>query len=209
MSFESILKNSLLSDVGLGKSRYVQNYMHNFKDRQHISRFRADLYGSAKYLSVGDSATLRYTDETSIRYIAAVGMTYDLMLSLYDINSRSLFVARFASFDDKTRQSAEKFLGSTKNPKPKWEARIIGMQNSEEYKDLYKIADFLTTNGISVYEIDLFGNEMRHVAIDSKLGVSYNMLMEDRLYRAGELINKSTVEQFEKEVRAQAPASKA
>lgn len=209
MSFESVLKNSLLSDIGLGKSRYTHGYTHNYEIRQNVSKSRVDLYDSVRYLLIGSTVTLRYENETSVRYIAAEGMSYDTILSLYDINSRSLFVARFVSFDDKIKQQVEQFIGSIKIPTPRYEARIIGMQNSEEYKDLYKIADMLSVHKIGLYEIDLFGTDVRNIALDAKLGVSYNVLMENRLYRPGELMNKTTIEQFEKELKEQVQQSKA
>lgn len=205
MSFESALKNGLLSDTALGSGRYTRCY----KNRQNISKSRVELYNSAIYLNIGGSATLKYTDSTSVRYIACAGMTYDTLLSIFDINSSNLFAARFATFTDRQRQAAEDFMLSIKRRRPRFEARIIGMQNSEEYKDLYKIADMLSAHRIGIYEIDLFGSDVRNVALDSKLGVSYEMLMEDRLYRPGELANNMTVEQFEKMVRSQDQQSRA
>ena len=37
---------------------------------------------------------------------------------------------------------------------------------------------------------------MRHVAVDLKTGASYNILMEDRNYRPGELINQMTPDDY-------------
>jgi hypothetical protein len=56
---------------------------------------------------------------------------------------------------------------------------------------------------MKLVEVDIFGTNTRHIAIDAKLGTSYNILMEDRLYRAGELVNNLTMENFEKVMKGE------
>ncbi len=39
-----------------------------------------------------------------------------------------------------------------------------------------------------LFALGLFGNEIRHIALDTKTGLSYNVLLLDRIYRPGELV---------------------
>jgi len=97
------------------------------------------------------------------------------------------------------KREGTKFINSLKKDKPNLEARIIGMQKNQDfYFILNQIFDFLISNKIRLVEVDLFGDNTRHIAIDTKLGTSYNVLMEDRIYRPGELVNSTTVENFER-----------
>ena len=47
-------------------------------------------------------------------------------------------------------------------------------------------------------EVDLFGTDTRHIALDLKTGVSYNLLLLNRLYRAGELACQVNKEAYDK-----------
>ena len=80
--------------------------------------------------------------------------------------------------------------------RPNVEARIMGLQNGEDHAFLGGLLGFLSKQGIRLIEADLFGEETRHVAIDLKTGASYNVLLEDRHYRAGELVNRMTIDDF-------------
>ena len=53
---------------------------------------------------------------------------------------------------------------------------------------------------IPIFEADLFGNSTRHIAIDIYSGMSFNVLLEDKLYKPGELVNNMTREQFERAI---------
>ena len=46
-------------------------------------------------------------------------------------------------------------------------------------------------------EIDMFGEEKRHMAIDMKTGLSYDLLLENRIYRPGELKNDEKEDDFQ------------
>ena len=74
-------------------------------------------------------------------------------------------------------------------------------KNQDFYFVINQVMDFIVENKIRLVEIDLFGENTRHIAIDTKLGTSFNVLMEDRLYRPGELVNSMTVENFERTFR--------
>jgi hypothetical protein len=46
-------------------------------------------------------------------------------------------------------------------------------------------------------EVDLFGEEKRHIVMDMKTGLSYDLLLENRIYRPGELKNDEKEEDFQ------------
>lgn len=179
----------------LNKSEYVRR----FKERVHMSKSKMDMYSSAEYIGVGSSFSMRYDDESERRYIAAPNLTYDVVVSLFDVNSRNIMACRAFQKIEFLKKDLSTFIGRT-GRNGKLEARVIGMQNN--YEDFYPLLDYLAelfvSKDIKLVEIDLFGNNTRHIAIDSKLGTTYNILMENRLYRAGELINKMTLENFQK-----------
>ncbi|MDE1871405.1 MAG: hypothetical protein KGI06_04170 [Candidatus Micrarchaeota archaeon] len=192
MSFESIFGNDVKGE--LSKSEYVRR----FKERVHMSKSRMDEYSEAEYLEVGDSFEMHYTDDSEKRYVAATGLTYDLIVSLFDVNTRSSLVCRTFKDPKILEEEMLRFIKSM-GKRSKIESRIIGMQSG--YEDFYTILDYvaelLVKNRIKLVEVDLFGSNTRHIAIDLKLGTTYNVLMEDRLYRAGELANNLTLENFQ------------
>ena len=49
-------------------------------------------------------------------------------------------------------------------------------------------------------EIDLFGTDKRHIALDLKTGTSYDLFLENRIYRPGELANSEKEEDFQRSV---------
>ncbi|MCL4404741.1 hypothetical protein M1583_02000, partial [Candidatus Marsarchaeota archaeon] len=55
--------------------------------------------------------------------------------------------------------------------------------------------------GIPLVEADLFGNEVRHIAFDAKQGMSFNVLVNNMNYKPGELVNKMTIDQFERSLK--------
>lgn len=193
LSFEHILKKDLGGEIGSNE------YRHDFKERAHISKSKIDEYSNAFYLGVGKSKAIHYKDETETRYIAAMGMTYDTVISVYDVNTRNIVVCRAFKYGDAERAVLGGFAGSLKKARPNLEARIIGLQTNQ--KDvaamLNELADFFLANKVKLVEVDLFGTNTRHIAMDAKLGTSYNILADDRLYRPGELVNNMTLENFE------------
>lgn len=196
MSFEGIFKNAV--NVGLGSAEYRLNS----KERAHISKIRLDSYSNATYVRTGELQRIRY-DEIKPRYIAATGLTYDLLISIHDVNSRSTFVYRpyrFALLLNEGKLKKE--ILSLNKSRPNLEARVMGLQNDQDYGLLLsEAADFITKNRIRLVEVDLFGGSARHIAIDCKLGMSFDILMENRAYRQGELVNNLTVENFEKQLK--------
>lgn len=181
-----------------------------FKDRPHISRSRVDKADGASYLDMDKSASVRYSD-ISTRYIAVINMTYDLLLSVYDVDTKDIFAMRVFVHRPDTFKALEKYLlRISRNKYKRFEARLIGMQDKQDHSILMPIFKALGKYRVPVYEVDLFGNQVRHIALDSYLGTSFNILMQDRIYRPGELNNQMTQEQFEAQLTkiAAQPVSK-
>ncbi len=129
------------------------------------------------------------------RYIIAKDMTHDLLFCAYDVNSKSIFVAR------NTRTISQgnwKKLFATvgRMAFPNLELRLIGLQNGDllplkGFENIWKRVPG------SLVEADLFGQNIRNVAIDTKTGMTYNILMLNRIYRAGELTNSVSGADFD------------
>lgn len=205
MSFEIILKTDIKKDE-LNKAEYRQGFKSLYTMyRPNISKSKIDMYSNVKYLKAGEFYKIHYKDQRETRYIAAANLTFELIVSIYDFNTRNVFVYRIFRYSESVKKEMSKFVESLKKDRPNLEARIFGMQNNQDfYYVLNEIAEFLMANNINLTEIELFGNSMRHIAIDAKLGTSYNVLMEDRLYRPGELVNSMTMENFEASLRQDA-----
>ncbi|MCL4381915.1 hypothetical protein M1614_02980 [Candidatus Marsarchaeota archaeon] len=151
----------------------------NFKDRPHISKSKMDENGSCEYLEKEGVLQIRYDEKIGKRYIAAPNLTNDLLVSVYNINSGELFVARISNFD--AAKEIEKIKGGN------LEARMIGLQNNQNYEIVKSLIKLFERKNIPIMEADLFGNQIRHVAIDAHQGMSLNILLLDRIYRPGEL----------------------
>ena len=145
-------------------------------------------------LKVNEVKLLEYSDGS--RYLLVKDIGFDLFISIYDVDSRSLLGVRMsqAPTNDEIVKVANMVL---KQRMRNVEIRIIGMQNGSP--------DLLTAMSRvrrdlkgRLLEVDLFGNEIRHVAIDAKTGTSYNLLLLNRIYRPGELINTAKEETFNK-----------
>ncbi|MDE1845837.1 MAG: hypothetical protein KGH53_00950 [Candidatus Micrarchaeota archaeon] len=126
------------------------------------------------------------------RYVLAKEMSSDLVATFHDVNSASSLILRLSA----PLQSAD--LAKIRQTLVGWknsniEMRIIGMQNGSQ--NLSKIFDQLhKLSKASLVEVDIFGNMKRHLAFDLKTGVCYDLLLLDRTYRAGELVNDVPVE---------------
>ncbi|MGC8586414.1 MAG: hypothetical protein ACP5K5_02625 [Candidatus Micrarchaeia archaeon] len=199
MSFEETFKNAFNIE-GFGKERYILCY----KERPNISRNKLDEFAESVYLDVGSSLAIKYS-KLPPRYISALDITYDLLVSIYEINAATLFTIRYSLLSGIDKQALLKFVKGQKNAN--FEARVIGMQNNEDTEMLGNLSAFLRMLKIPIVEVDLFGNDIRHIAIDSKTGMSFNILKENRIYRPGELANKLTYEQFQQSTM-KAPSQK-
>ncbi len=191
MSFENALFEEMHgSGFGAGE------YLRSFKARPHISKSKIDKYSNCTYLKVGDFFSIGRYKQTDRRYAAATQLSYDMLMSVYDVNTRSMAAARFLYFTDDLRVRFERFVKSVK--RANFEARIIGMQDGQNRDSVYTVSEFIEKSRLPLFEIDLFGKQLRHIAIDISSGMSYNVLLLDRIYRPGELSNSTTIEQFER-----------
>ncbi len=191
MSFENIFLAELRGN-GFGSAEYTRT----FKKRPHISKSKIDAYSNCGYLGSGAFFSANGYKQTDQRYIAATQLTYDMIISLYDVNSGSVAVARFAEFSTPLRTQLERFSASIK--RPNFEFRIIGMQDGQSLEPLYGISEMITQCKLHLFEADLFGKQTRHIAIDRHSGMSYSILLNDRVYKPGELANTMTLEQFQR-----------
>ena len=168
-----------------------------FKERPHISKSVIDRADGTVYIGIGDNTRLKYSG-ISARYSAVVNMTYGLLLSVYDVDTKDLFAMCMLNHKADTFKDLEKYISSIKrNRYQRPEARLIGLQDKQDYSILMSIFKVLGRYKVPVVEVDLFGNQTRHIALDSYLGTSFNILLLDRIYRPGELNNQMTQEQLE------------
>ncbi len=189
MSFERFLESAAIKPE-FGQSRFVKN----FKDRQHVSRVELDSDKGCKYLSVGEVYYTKYSN-MGVFYVGVVDLSFDAILSIYDVNSQKLLVCRFYKFTADFETFLNKELKRMANAN--FEARVIGMQNGDK-TTAYSVVSFLRAHNLVVVEVDIFGDETRHLAIDVKRGVTFNVLAGNKPYKPGELKNDLTVEQFER-----------
>jgi hypothetical protein len=195
VSFERLFKADMLTE-GFGTARYTRA----FRERAHISKSKLEMYSNVRYLNVKGLYTARYVDDLSVRYASALNMSYDLLISIFDVDRSESLICRSFKFDANMKSQIERYLDSIRGRRPNLEARLIGLQNNQEHGFLFDVAELIASRGLPLVEVDLFGDELRHIAIDTKLGVGYNVLLEDRLYKALELKNKMTIEQFERSI---------
>jgi hypothetical protein len=204
LSFEKFLEGDMeAKDFGSKRYSKVFKEVHITMTpliRQHVSKVKVDEHRKAKYLSIGEVYGGVYDSRLGVRYLVFSPMVFDAMLSVYDSNTGSMMAYRWYKFEAKQKADLEKRIAQLRRKGPNLEARLIGMQNGQPTADIKEAVAFLKAQKLPLVEIDLFGSEIRHIAIDHKLGSSLNMLVENRLYRPGELANMQTMEQFERSV---------
>ncbi|MGC8479515.1 MAG: hypothetical protein ACP5M9_02495 [Candidatus Micrarchaeia archaeon] len=129
------------------------------------------------------------------RYIRCIGISYDLLITIFDVNTCDIFVSRISKVPSK-KEFSDMLKDIKKMNENNLELRLIGLQNNH-----LEITRFINTLhskiNCKVAEVDLFGKELRNILIDTKTGMLYNLLLENRIYRPGELINKIAFEDFE------------
>lgn len=128
------------------------------------------------------------------RYVLCRNISFDLLLTAYEVNTRNFFGMRPTKevSGEEWHQIRAWF---EKLKRPNLEFRAIGMQN--DYRELEGNIDGLRRTAKGRFmEIDVFGNETRHIAIDLKTGASYNLLLENRIYRQGELMDLIKSEEY-------------
>ena len=138
---------------------------------------------------------VRYYDEGN-RYVLAKDINHDLLITIYEVNTGVALIIRISRdivLSDWTK--IEKVLGSWKGPNI--EIRVLGFQNLDSWAPSIMEEIKRHVKG-KLMEADLYGTDLRHIAFDLKTGVMYNLLLENRIYRAGELACKVTKEEFDK-----------
>lgn len=135
-------------------------------------------------LDINQAHFQRYAEAR--RYILAENIIFDMFASIYNVNTRDALVIRMTTpLLPKELQQLQRYVA--KFGRPNLEFRFIGMQNGEEviYDNIDKLKKAVPTARLA--EIDLFGAETRHVALDLKTGTPYSLLLLNRIYRPGEL----------------------
>ncbi|MDE1851476.1 MAG: hypothetical protein KGH69_02185 [Candidatus Micrarchaeota archaeon] len=137
------------------------------------------------------------------RYIIAKNLTFDLFVSLYDVNTRRCVALRLA--DQMPQKELDAAIAPLKRlPRRNVEMRAIGMQDG--HAPQAPVLDHVRRAlHCRLMEADMFGTDVRHVAVDLKTGASYNLLLLNRIYRPGELKNQQTYEQFVQQIGSKAP----
>jgi hypothetical protein len=148
----------------------------------------------SRYVETGRAIMQEYSPEK--RYVLAKNITRDLLVSIYDVNTSSSLIMRPSMLLMKRNVSAI----SQKVKKAGFkniEVRLIGLQNGITELGA-AVSDIEKAVGGALIEVDLFGNEIRNIAIDLKTGSSYDLLMQNRIYGPAERINNETADEFAK-----------
>ncbi len=160
------------------------------RDRIHLSLSTVEKYSSL--LGINQALETKFSDES--RYAIAKEITHDLFISIYDVNTTKTFLLRpsqlVGELPTKKMQESKRKL-----KKPNLEMRILGLQNNDsEVLDAVELIHSLLKP--SLVEVDLFGREMRHIVFDLKLGMVFNLLLLNRIYKPGELANPISLQDF-------------
>jgi hypothetical protein len=160
------------------------------RDRIHASLSAVE--SCATGLETSRGLFTKYSD--SARYVLAEGLTYDLLVSLYDVNSSSALLMRISSpIRGKDLSEIRRRLGRL--GRPNLEMRAIGLQSGDRalLDTIEKIHGLAKCN---LQEVDLFGDGARHLAFDLKVGMPLDLLLLNRIYRPEELASGLDAEGF-------------
>ena len=162
------------------------------RDRIHQSLSAAERYSTL--LSMNQGVSKKFSEEA--RYVIAKDLTHDMFVSLFDVNTTQTVLLRFSQplGADALRKAAAPMR---RLAKPNLEMRVIGLQDQDT--ELPVSIELLRTElKPALAEVDLFGGETRHIAFDLKLGMSFNLLLLNRIYRPHELANAQSADDFAK-----------
>ena len=183
MSFEYAVSQALSGDRP-GESR-----IHiSSKDRPNISLSKLQEGNNHIEINSGEVKRLDYNGWHGERFLLAKGIGSDALFTLFEVNSSKLVAFRGLDIDYKSAAAIKAEAHKILSPKPNLESRIIGFSNGANIQYLTDMLNLSRELKAKLVESDTFGNEFRHVAIDSRFGMSYNALLENRTYRAGELM---------------------
>ena len=144
-------------------------------------------------LGINQAATAKFA-ETQSRYLIASGLSYELLLTIFDVNSMSGIAMRIGKPLDKSElEVLGKKIASF--GKANLEMRAIGLQSGDS-STLAAVDQVRKLCKAKLIEVDLFGTLSRNVAFDLRTGTCYDILMLDRAYKAGELVNGVKPEEY-------------
>ncbi|MEM3791406.1 MAG: hypothetical protein QXL16_01595 [Candidatus Micrarchaeaceae archaeon] len=191
MEFYPLLKK-MLTKEGFGRERIIltTNDLQATKDRHAISlRLNQE---KGKELSRESIMHSKFSEFN--KYVFAKNISFDLFVSIYEINLQECVAFRFFSPLSKKEKEAISAIVKKRGFR-NCEVRIIGMQDNSLplSSSFFLFEDF----HFLLKEADLFGNEVRHIALDLKTGMTYNLLLENRIYRPGELKNLENFSDFQ------------
>ncbi|MDE1855163.1 MAG: hypothetical protein KGH57_02485 [Candidatus Micrarchaeota archaeon] len=162
------------------------------RDRIHLSLSSVEKY--SVLLGMNQGMSKRFTEEA--RYIITKDLTHDLLVSVFDVNTTQSTLLRMSeALGEETLRKAESALKMLS--RPNLEMRMIGLQD----KDIELLS---TTERLraalkpALVEADLFGVETRHIAFDLKLGMPFDLLLLNRIYRPHELATAISAEDYGK-----------
>lgn len=182
--------NDLLINPDFG-SKHVA--LHT-RERPHTSLAMTGM--KSRDIKINEGTFIRYDHAQTQRYIVARDIAFDAFVSIYEVNTASCFAMRMSySPQHQSISKALRMFGEIE--KPVFEMRFIGLQDGDY--DLVK--SFLGVQKrfrAQVVEFDAFGGDTRHIAMDSKTGLTYNLLLLDRIYRPGELRTTASADKMEK-----------
>jgi hypothetical protein len=169
----------------------VKTYIRS-RDRIHLSFSTVEQYCVELDMDRGTSREF----QENVRYVIATDITHDLLLSIYDVNTTRTFLLRFSL---PLSVNVMKKLGEQidRMNSPNLEVRAIGLQDRDT-ELLNTLERMHATFKSSLMELDIFGNEVRHIAFDLKLGMSFNLLLLNRIYNPSELVNQIPIDDFER-----------
>jgi hypothetical protein len=162
------------------------------RDRIHVSLSHVERYST--FLAMNQGTARRFTEEA--RYIITKDLTHDLLISIYDVNTTESVLLRFS--EALGESAVRRALAPVRKlKKPNLEMRVIGMQDKDI--ELLATADRLYSAAKpALIEVDLFGTETRHIAFDTKLGMTFNLLLLNRIYRPHELATTISADDYAK-----------
>lgn len=162
------------------------------RERINLSLSSVERYGTL--LGLNQGTTRRFSEER--RYTLLKDLTHDMFISLYDVNTTQTFLLRFS--EELGDAAIRKVAGDIRKiNKPNLEMRAIGLQDNDT-ELLGSLQSLHAALKPSLMEADLFGRETRHIVFDLKLGMSFNLLLLNRIYRPHELVNTTRLEEFNK-----------
>lgn len=189
-TFQTLLMKNKLS---------MQRYYYGLKERPHISKSKIDAYASAINMLPNQVWSLDYNLLVGIRYMYARDITYSLFVCVYDVNTMRMCSANLYKPSASIVNSFELNVKRLASKNPNLEGRLFGMQDGQKVTIVEDILAIFARYNVHLAEIDIFGNQIRHITIDAHTGASFNVLLEDRIYRPGELNNSTSIEKFEYE----------